>query len=434
VRVRVAYGAGRVDVALPDSVRVEVVEPRELAPPVRDAGASVAAALAAPLGTPPLESLVRGGRSVAVVVPDATRPAATPSWLPAVLDRLHAGGAGRPSVVVARGIHAAPDDAALSSLVGAPSRSRADVVASEPDDPGANATWCDDAALGEVRVHRAVERADVVLLCGAVAPHYLAGFSGGPKPLVPGTAQRETVERAHRLTLDATVAPDGSVRSLSGRLAGNAFHEALLRVARARPGRCLALSLVVSDAGTLEGAFAGEVGEAQEAAATAYAAAHGVARPPRADLVIAGGGAPQDSDLVQAHKALVAAAEVAKPGAPIVWFARAERGAGHPRFLPWFEAGALPRHLGRLRRDFHPYGLTAYALRWKASRHPVHVVSETSPDVLRAMGLLPFADGEAAVRHALRTHAVETCVVLPRQGGTCWLADEPAPTGPHSPR
>ena len=141
-------------------------------------------------------------------------------------------------------------------------------------------------------------------------------------------------------------------------------------------------------------------------------------RPEPADLVIAGGGAPRDRDLVQAHKALVLAAEVAKPGAPIVWLAHAEGGAGHPAFLPWFEAGRLDRHLAALRREFHPYGLTAYALRWKAARHPVHVVSTLSRDVLRPMGLLAFSEAQSAVDHALASARVETCVVLPRAAET----------------
>jgi hypothetical protein len=117
-------------------------------------------------------------------------------------------------------------------------------------------------------------------------------------------------------------------------------------------------------------------------------------------------------------QALVVAAEVAKPGAPIVWLAHAGAGPGHPEFLPWFEAGRPTRHLAALRRAFHPYGLTAYALRWKAARHPVHVVSTLPADVLRPMGLLPFPDAQAAVDHALASSRAATCVVLPRAAET----------------
>ena len=106
------------------------------------------------------------------------------------------------------------------------------------------------------------------------------------------------------------------------------------------------------------------------------------------------------------------------PGAPIVWLAHAGDGPGHPRFLPWFEAGRLDRHLAALRRDFHPYGLTAYALRWKAARNPVLAVSTQRADVLRPMGLHPFEDAQAAVTYALRLKPVRRCLVLPRAAET----------------
>ncbi|MCA9767835.1 MAG: hypothetical protein KC485_03330, partial [Gemmatimonadetes bacterium] len=105
--------------------------------------------------------------------------------------------------------------------------------------------------------------------------------------------------------------------------------------------------------------------------------------------------------LVQAHKSLLAASVYAAPGAPIVWMARAPRGAGHPELLPWFESGSLPRHLAALREQFHPYGLTAYSLRRLAKDHPVHVVSEMGRDLLRPMGLLAFGDPQKALDHAL---------------------------------
>ncbi|MHC5010932.1 MAG: hypothetical protein ACYTG6_08285, partial [Planctomycetota bacterium] len=70
-------------------------------------------------------------------------------------------------------------------------------------------------------------------------------------------------------------------------------------------------------------------------------------------------------------------------------------------------------HLAALRREFHPYGLTAYSVRRIAKTHPVYVVSDVSPDLLRPMGLLPFPDAASALDHAVRHHRVRTCAVLP---------------------
>lgn len=319
-------------------------------------------------------------------------------------------------MLIGGGIHPAATPEEARAILGLELAGTVDVVSTDAEEPSAYDALAEDPALGRPRVHRAVTEADLVVLTGAIAPHYLAGFSGGAKGLVPGCADRATVEAAHRQTLDATIAPDGSVRSLLGRVEGNAFRRVLIRVAKRLPALWL-LNVGLSDA-KIAYAVAGDVEAAHEEGARIHTRRFACARPEPADLVIAGGGAPRDRDLLQAHKSLVVASEVSMPGAPIVWLAHAAEGAGHPRFLPWFEAGRLDRHLAALRKDFHPYGLTAYALRWKAARNPILAVSTQGPDVLRPMGLHPFSDAQEAVTYALRMKPVRRCIVLPRAAET----------------
>jgi nickel-dependent lactate racemase len=312
---------------------------------------------------------------------------------------------------VGGGLHAPATEADALEILGEPTLARVVWGPSDADDAAAHADLPPGGGSAVARVHRWTVEADLVVLVGAVAPHYLAGFSAGAKSLVPGCADRATVLAAHRRTLDATVAPDGSVRNLLGRADGNPFRDALERLARAH-GRCWAI-VVGLHGGRIVHASAGDVVAAHRAACADHRRLRACRRPEPADLVAAGGGWPRDRDLLQAHKSLVVASDVAAPGAPIVWLAHGEDGPGHPRFLPWFEAGRLERHLAALRRDFHPYGLTAYAFRWKCQRHPVHAVSTQPRDLLRPMGLLPFEDAQAAIDHALAHHAVRRAVVLP---------------------
>jgi nickel-dependent lactate racemase len=373
----------------------------------------VRAALDAPVGAPPLADAAARARRVTVVVPDRTRPARAGIVVAEVLERLVRAGVPADGilVLVGGGIHAPATAADALEILGPDVVSRVRWSACDADDPAAHEPLGGDLPIPGARVHRDAAQADLVVLVGAVAPHYLAGFSAGAKSLVPGCADRATVLAAHRRTLDATVAPDGSVRSLLARPDGNPFRDVLERLARAH-GRCWAVVVGLCE-GRIAHAAAGDVVDAHRAACAEHRRLKGCARPAPADLVVAGGGYPRDRDLLQAHKSLVVAAEAAKPGAPIVWLAHAGDGAGHPRFLPWFEAGRMDRHLAALRRDFHPYGLTAYALRWKCARFAVHAVSTQSRDVLRPMGLLPFEDAQAALDHALAHHEVRRAVVLP---------------------
>jgi len=416
IPVELAYGGDRAALLLPAGLTLH----RPAEPPPSSGGdplACVAQALDHPLDALPLAEAARGQERVTIVVPDPTRPSAARVYLLPVIARLARAGLTprHIRVVIARGIHAAASRAEVEELVGPEVLEALGPVQSSPDLPEWNATIAQDEELGEVRVHRQVADAGLVILTGAITPHHLAGFGGGAKALVPGTAERDTVVAAHRLTLRTLVAPDGTIVPVEGRLEPNPFREALLRVARAF-GRCWLLNVVLDAQGSIVGAAGGDVGSAHAEAARLWQRLRAPGAPTPCDLVLAGAASPRADDLVQAHKALRAALAWAKPGAPVVWLARAGKGPGHAEFLPWFESGRLDRHLAALRRAFHPYGLTAYALRRAASEHPVHVVSEVSPDVTRGMGLLPFATPQAALDHALAHHDVRTVAVLENAG------------------
>ena len=414
--IELAYGAERLTLLLPAGLTVQQpVGPPAL--PEVDPLALVAHALDQPLDALPLGEAARGKERVTIVVPDPTRPSAARVYLLPLIARLARAGyvPQRIRVVIARGIHPAASRAEVEQLVGSEVMDGLGPVQSSPDLPEWNATIATDEELGEVRVHRLVADAGLVILTGAITPHHLAGFDGGPKALVPGTAERDTVLAAQRLTLRTLVAPDGSIVPIAGRLERNPFREALLRVARAF-GRCWLLNVVLDAHGKIVGAEGGEVGAPHAAAARLWQRLRAPQAPIPCDLVLAGASSPRADDLVQAHKALRAALAWAKPGAPILWLARAGKGPGHPELLPWFESGRLERHLAALRRAFHPDGLTAYALRRATAEHRVYVVSEVSPDITRGMGLWPCADAQAALDHALAHHEVRSVALLPDAG------------------
>ena len=392
---------------LPPTMRV-----REVPPPAFEAAAdplgTVAAALDTPEASPPLAEAAAGITTATIVVPDGSRPAVAHTYLLPVLARLAKAGLGpdRIRVIVARGIHAPTPREEVERMLGAEILRSLRPVQSAPDTPELNAPLGDDEALGTVRVHRLVADADLVVLTGVVQPHHLAGFSGGAKSLVPGVADRETVHAAHRLTLDALVRPDGSIRPARGS-GPNRFREAMERVCRLHPN-VFSLNVWLDARGHIAGACAGEVAAAHRAAMTNWETQGGRREPVPADIVLAGTRGPRATNLIQSHKTLVEALPWAKPGGAIVWSAPATQGAGHPAFLPWFEAGKLPRHLAALREQFHPYGLTAYSIRRIAKDYRVHVVSTLPRDVLRPMGLLAFTDTQQAVDFALQESGAHT--------------------------
>ena len=409
----IRYGDEERLVRLPDDLDVRVIAP---APPALtpEPLAVVAHALDHPIGAASLEERAAAAQTVAIVIPDGTRRASAHLYLLPVLARLSRVGIGpdRIKLVMARGVHPATHRNVVEEMLGRELMTILRPVQSAPNSPELNVCIGEDPELGEIRVHKHVADADLVILTGPVTTHHLAGFGGGPKALVPGVADRDTVLAAHRLTLSSLVRPDGSIRSASGHLEENPFYAALLRVARSF-GKAWLLNVVLDPEGDILAAAAGEVGEAHKAATEAWTRIHAMPEPTPHDMVVVGVGGARAGDLIQCHKGLLRALAWARPGAPIVWAAAAPNGPGHGELLPWFTSGKLPVHLLALRKQFHPYGLTAYSIRRIAKDHPVYVASEMSKDLLRPMGLLRCRDLDGAVRLALEENEVRTCAVLP---------------------
>src|SRR5690606_6417485 len=157
------------------------------------------------------------GRSVCLVVPDATRSCPLPLLLAAIHAALRERAAGM-TVVVALGTHAAMSEAELAAHLGYAEHG---LEATYPGLRVVNHEWWDAqtfASLGaidparvadlsggllhegvEVRVNRAVVEHDVVLVVGPVFPHEVVGFSGGNKYFFPGVAGPEIIDLSHWL-------------------------------------------------------------------------------------------------------------------------------------------------------------------------------------------------------------------------------------------
>ena len=157
------------------------------------------------------------GRSVCVIVPDATRSCPLPLLMEAVHGALH-GRVSALTVLVALGTHAPMDEERLARHLG---YDVGELAAAYPGMEVRNHEWHDPAtfvSLGtieadrvaelsggrmttpvEVRLNRAVVEHDVCLVVGPVFPHEVVGFSGGNKYFFPGVGGQEVIDASHWL-------------------------------------------------------------------------------------------------------------------------------------------------------------------------------------------------------------------------------------------
>ena len=221
-----------------------------------------------------------GGRSVCVIIPDATRSCPLPLLLGAVHEALH-GRATQVTVLVALGTHAAMTPDHLIAHTGGPYEGF-EILNHEWWKPEALVSLGEIGAervgeLSEGRMHQSVEvvlnRAvvdhDVCLVVGPVFPHEVVGFSGGNKYFFPGVAGQEIIDFSHWLGALITSAEIIGTRGITP-------VRALIDQAAAMiPSRRLALCLVVeSGTGRLHAASFGPPEEAWAACAEVSAETH----------------------------------------------------------------------------------------------------------------------------------------------------------------
>jgi nickel-dependent lactate racemase len=157
------------------------------------------------------------GRSVCVLVPDATRTCPLPLLLRAVHGALH-GRVSRLTVLVALGTHAAMGEEALARHLGyAPGRLeetypgttvvnhewwKAETFADLGTIPAARIAELSDGRMSldvPVLLNRAVVEHDVALVLGPVLPHEVVGISGGNKYFFPGVGGQKIIDVSHWL-------------------------------------------------------------------------------------------------------------------------------------------------------------------------------------------------------------------------------------------
>ncbi len=195
----VLFGRGTLPVMLPDTCRVTVIE-KPTMPVLPDAAQAVAAALASPVGCPPLAELARSARSACILICDITRPVPNGLLLPPIIKTLLAAGipAERITVLVATGLHHPNLGAQLQELVG--SDWVQDTVRVEnhfAEDDDAHVEVGVTSRGTRVRLDRRLVDADLKIATGLVEPHFMAGYSGGRKVIAPGVAHASTIRTFH---------------------------------------------------------------------------------------------------------------------------------------------------------------------------------------------------------------------------------------------
>ena len=337
MQVQLAYGRSGLTIDLPEPVDV-IAAPA--VPGLPDEAGALRQALRQPIQSAPLAARVKPGDRVVIAHSDITRATPNDRILPILLAELEAAGVRRADITLlnALGTHRPQTPAELRTMLGP---AVVENYRCLQHDAYADA---DLVALGAtpfghlVRVNRHFMEADVRILTGFIEPHFFAGFSGGPKGVLPALAGAESVLTNHGQAMIA------HPQATWGVLEGNPIWEEMRAAAlAARPD--FLLNVTLNAQREITGVFAGDL-LAAHAAGCAFVRAQAmvpVAAP--YDIVITtNSGYPLDQNLYQTVKGLSAASRIVRAGGTIIMAAACEDGLpDHGRYAELLRTGGSPQ-------------------------------------------------------------------------------------------
>jgi nickel-dependent lactate racemase len=329
MKIELLYGRGKLPVDIPDELQITPIrkKPMAVAP---DPVGELRAAFRNSGGGPSLRDLARSRRTACILICDITRPVPHGTLLPPLLDELAAGGMSQEHILilVATGLHRPNQGAELREVIGSDAVfKRARVANHFARDREAHADLGRTPSGIPIRVDRRFVEADLRIVVGLVEPHFMAGYSGGRKLVIPGVAHSDTI-----LQLHAGVILDHP-RAANTILEGNPLHQEQLHMVRA-VGDILAVNVVVDEERRIGFVNFGPI-EPSHREAVAFMRRYTEVPLPRRfkTVVTTSAGYPLDKTYYQTIKGMVGVIDILEPGGTIIIASECSEGMGSPEFL-----------------------------------------------------------------------------------------------------
>ena len=310
MKVPVAYGDGQLEVELPAD-RTTVIEPSHVAG-LPDEKSAVLQALENPIGTRPLREWIRPGARICISFTDITRATPNERLIPWLLEHLAEVPRNQITLLNQLGTHRPNTRAELEKLLTPAVLDNYRVINHEPENPEALVQFGTTHDGTPALLNRTFVEADVRIVTGFIEPHFFAGFSGGPKGIMPGVAGLQTVMSNHGAR------NIGDPNSSFGITTGNPIWEEIREIAL-RVGPSFLVNLALNEEREITGVFAGDLIQAHRVGCE-FVRKSAMQRfeAPFEIVVTSNSGYPLDLNLYQGVKGMSAGARVLKPGGTLI--------------------------------------------------------------------------------------------------------------------
>lgn len=416
-------GKGTTKFSIPEEQLLYRLVGRNRQPP-EDLAAAYRHALDNPIDSPPLREIVKSGETVAITVSDITR-----AWqrnhltLPLLIDYLNEAGIRDQdiTVIIAVGAHRQNSEAECVELCSREVYDRVTVLNHNAWDSDNMVPFGKTSRGTEVAVNRVVADADRVILTGGVIYHYMVGYGGGRKSVMPGVASLKTIQQSHMWAMEKNLGGGSNPLAANMKTRGNPAHEDMMEAAAFVQPDFL-VNVVPNLDGDITGIFTGNWVSAWLEATRMVDDIFGVKITEQADIVIASaGGYPKDINLYQSQKTIDNGVYAMKPGGVIILLAECPDIQEPSEFFDWFDYPTPLAMEKAVRDDFLISGWVAVRqLEYGSQGTIIMVTSKNNIEVAKKAGVLGVATIEEALHIAYEKcgNSMPKITVMPQGANT----------------
>lgn len=327
--VEILYGKSQLAVNLPDYVKVDLIRKRQM-PLIDDVSKAVHEAFVNPDSCEPLGALAQQANSACILLCDITRPVPNGIFIEEMVKLLCNNGIelDEITILIATGLHRPNEGDELIEVIGSESiANRVNVVNHFARNDADHIELGQTTRQTQVKIDRRFVDADLKIATGLVEPHFMAGYSGGRKVIVPGIAHADTIRRLH----SASILEHPGTRSCN--LSDNPLHDEQLQVLNmlreSTNAEIYAVNTVIDEYRRLGFINFGEI-ECSHLGAVKFAHEYTAVETKHKyqNILTSAGGYPLDQTYYQTVKGMVTPLEIAEPDANLIIASQCAEGLG----------------------------------------------------------------------------------------------------------
>lgn len=404
--MRFKFGTTNIEGTIPDQNVLQVIEPSHAE--VRPYDILVKESLMNPIGKSRLKTMLRKNRpgDVVIIVSDRTRTIAHYAEILSLLvSELVDAGVDERNIecVVALGTHRPHTDEESQHLYKALVQS----LRFSNHDCYKSLISIGKTSTGlEVLINERAHSADLVIATGKIDFHYMAGFSGGRKAVLPGIAAYETIRSNH-----SKLRRDGVIQAkMDGNIIAREMNEASQMF-----GLDYIVNVVETPGHETCAVFCGEPYHAFKEGVAFFKKQRLVKVARTADCaIVSAGGTPRDRDFYVGHKVLNNVLPVLKPGGAIVFIAQCTQGIGNKAFFKLLQDRTVDDLLSVPEDAIEIGGHRAFQTARLLHKHKVYVVSDLEIEQVSNMKFIAVANINTALDQVRKDKGDNfACYIIP---------------------